>query len=166
MAKAIAASSAELKGISVALAVDLAQAIGVSIGDYVLIAASNGVKAPGVVSRITSLHNVCLLSNELTEALGLSEVDIVEVTKPQVEYAKRIYIEIFGGRLINLKNLRMYLYDIPLLNKTKVLLSIDGEKLRALITVDLGEEGKIYKIDSSTEINIMAIDVDAKGMEA
>ncbi|MEM2383422.1 MAG: hypothetical protein QW521_04555 [Desulfurococcaceae archaeon] len=166
MTKAIAVNSAELRGINVALAADLAQAIGVSIGDYVLIEASNGVKAPGVVSRITSLYNICLLSNELTEALGLSKVDTVEVTKPQVEYAKRIYVEIYEGRLIDLKNLRMHLYDIPLLNKTKLLISLDGEKLRALITVDLGEESKIYKIDSSTEINAVAINTDAKGMEA
>ncbi len=166
MAKAIAVSSAELKGIGVALAEDLAQAVGVSVGDYVLITASNGVKAPGIVSRTTSLRNTCLLSNELTEALGLSKVSIVEVARPQVDYAKRIYVEIIGGKHVNLNNLRMHLYDIPLLNKAKAILSINGEMLRAVITVDLGEENKIYRIDSSTEIHILAINFNAEGGEA
>lgn len=165
MTKAIAASSAELRGINIALAVDLAQTIGVSIGDYVLITTSSGVKAPGVVSKAVSSRNVCLLSNELIEALGLSEVGIVEVTKPQVEYAKRIYVEIFEESQVSLKNLRTHLYDIPLLNKTRVLLLVGGEKLSAMITIDLGEEGKIYKIDGSTEISIIAINGSIKSGE-
>ncbi len=166
MAKAIAVSSAELRGIGVALAVDLAQAIGASVGDYVLITASSGVKAPGVVLGTTSLRNTCLISSELAEEMGLGRVSLVDVTKPQVKYAERIYVKVLGGGKVNVKNLRTQLYDVPLLNKTKVVLSINGERVEAVIIVDLGEEGKIYRVYSSTEVDVAALNSSSESERA
>jgi len=143
----------ELKGPHVLLSKSTCIELGINKGDYVLLSV-NKRKTVAIVKDMISRMATVIVSYEIAKLLDLREIDLIEVHKPVIEKARKIYVKVLEGEMDYLK-LRNFLIGKVVLNNSLIDISIDGTRAKANVLVELGDNNKLYLISYDTVIKIL-----------
>jgi len=145
----------ELRGPYVLISKSTCLELGIKKGDYVLLSI-NKRKTVAIVKDIIPRIATVIVSYEIAKLLNLREVDLIEVHKPVIEKANKIYVKIIEGEIDYLK-LRNFLSGKVVLNNSLVDISIEGTRAKANVLVELGDNDKLYLISYDTVIKILGV---------
>jgi len=145
----------ELRGPYVLISKSTCLELGIKRGDYVLLSI-NKRKTVAIVKDIIPRIATIIVSYEIAKLLNLREVDLIEVHKPVIEKARKIYVKIIEGEIDYLK-LRNYLSGKVVLNNSLVDIAINGTPTKVNVLVELGDNNKLYLISYDTVIKIIKV---------
>ncbi len=155
MAKTIAVVSADQVGYGISIPRDLAKALDVKPGDYLLIEA-NKRKTVAVATSVLGRTGIAVIGKQIASLLNLKEIDLIEITKPPIEEASKVIVKLEDNQDIEDTYITRYLLGKIVLHGSTLEIPRGRTRIKARILIELGDKNKIYMISHRTTIHIVA----------
>lgn len=153
MVKLLSIVLRELRGPYVLLSKNTSLELGINRGDYIILSVNNK-KTVAIVKDIVPRMATIIVSHEIARLLSIKEIDLIEVYKPVIEKASKIYVKVIEGEIDYLK-LRNFLSGKVILNNSLINISFNGTRAKVNIIVELGDNDRLYLINYDTVIKIL-----------
>ncbi len=152
MVKLIAVTLKELRGPYILLSKNTCLKLGIDRGDYIVISVGKR-RAVAIVRDILSRIGTIGVSIDIARALGLKEVDLVDIYRPTIERAGKVYVRIVDG-VVDHGFLKKYLLGKVVMNNSLISIPLGNSSVKVNVLVEFGDNNKLYIIDYNTDLEI------------